>query len=271
MMKMFLRPAKPAFLFSLLLSVGMSLAAALARADGATCTQLIASGNPEYPPYLWRDPADDTRLIGAAAELMQKLSTEIGLPISVRYAGPWGRVQDEVRQGHVDLIAGAFYTLPRLEYMDYFQPPLHSTRSVVFSQGARKFDYRKWSDLAGRKGLTVINNSFGEAFDRYAEKNLSIDKVSTLESAIGMLSLGRADYLIYEQAPGEAFAAKLGIKGLHVAPVPISSEDLYLTLSYNSPCNTGALRGRIAQAMYKFAKDRTMDKLVAEAIKKWGS
>jgi polar amino acid transport system substrate-binding protein len=75
----------------------MIVAAYAAAPD--TCTQLIASGNPEYPPFLWRDPTDDSRLLGAAAELMQRLSEEIGIPIVVKYVGPWGRVQEEVRLG----------------------------------------------------------------------------------------------------------------------------------------------------------------------------
>ncbi len=86
------------------------------------CRHLLASGNPQYPPYLWRAPEDENRLIGANAEMMQWLSKEIGIPIEVRYVGPWGRVQEEVRAGKVDLIAGAFFTVPRTEYMDYFHP-----------------------------------------------------------------------------------------------------------------------------------------------------
>lgn len=240
-------------------------------ADSPACAQLVASGNPEYPPYLWRDPADESRLIGAASNMMQRLAEEIGVPITVRYAGPWGRVQEEVRLGNVDLIAGAFFTLPRLEYMDYFQPPIHNTRSVIWTHTARSFDYRKWEDLRGKNGVTVINNSFGEAFDRYAEKNLRIEKVATLESALRMLSLGRTDYLIYEDAPGEAFAAKLGIKGLRTAKTAISSENLHLTLSHQSKCNTGALRGRIAQAMYKLNQARVMDGLVENSVKQWSA
>lgn len=50
-----------------------ALPVAAARADEA-CRQLTASGNPQYPPYLWRDPADDNRPIGANADLLQLLA-----------------------------------------------------------------------------------------------------------------------------------------------------------------------------------------------------
>ncbi|WP_269532976.1 ABC transporter substrate-binding protein [Chitinimonas sp. BJYL2] len=243
--------------------------AVLGVAGEGPCTQLIASGNPEYPPYLWRDPLDENRLIGANAKLMARLSDEIGIPILVKYAGPWGRVQEETRAGRVDLIAGAFFTLPRLDYMDYFQPAITRTRTVIWSQQGRKIHYTKWRDLVGHRGLTVINNSFGEAFDRYAEKHLKIEKVARLESALRMLSINRGDYVIYEEEPGKAFAARLNLKGLVAAQVPVSQEDLFLTFSHNSRCNTGALRGKIARAMHKLAQENVIEALLKEGIQQW--
>src|SRR5258706_15240232 len=55
--------------------------AAMAAYGVESCKQLVATGNPEYPPYLWRDQADQSHLIGANADLMQMLSKEIGIPI----------------------------------------------------------------------------------------------------------------------------------------------------------------------------------------------
>jgi polar amino acid transport system substrate-binding protein len=153
--------------------------------------------------------------------------------------------------------------------MDYFQPPISNTRTVIWTQASRGFRYRKWSDLVGLNGLTVINNSFGDAFDRYAEKNLKVAKVATLESAMKMLGLGRADYVIYEEAPGLAYAAKLNLTGLNAADTAIANEDLFLTFSHKSACNTGALRGRIAQAMYKLSKEKVMDALIRQAVQGW--
>jgi polar amino acid transport system substrate-binding protein len=44
-----------------------AMLAASAQAQAA-CKTLLASGNPQYPPYLWRDPDNDTRLIGMARQ-----------------------------------------------------------------------------------------------------------------------------------------------------------------------------------------------------------
>jgi len=254
--------------FATLLGLGL-IAPPASAADG--CTQLAASGNPEYPPYLWRDPDNENKLIGANAELMQWLAREIGIPIDVQYSGPWGRVQEETRLGHLDLIAGAFFTLPRTEYMDYFQPAFHETRSVLWTRGDNQaLKFRRWSDLVGLQGVTVINNSFGEEFDRYAKDKLRINQVASLEQAIQIVQNGRADYLVYEDSPGQAFLARRNIADVKMLAEPVARENLYLTLSHRSACNTPELRGRLARALYKLSRDKSvMTGFVERAIQLW--
>lgn len=250
------------FLFAALLGLGTTPTLA------EECKLLKASGNPEYPPYLWRDPQDETRLVGAVAEFMERLGKEVGVGIQINYVGAWGRVQEETRDGRLDMIAGAFLTMPRLEYMDYL-PSMTTTRSVIISPPGANLNYKQWSDLAGKRGLTVVNNSFGEAFDRYAEKHLTIEKVPKLDNALRMLSLKRADYLVYEDAPARAFAARLGIKNLTEAETAISNEPLYVTLSRQSPCNSAELRGRMARAINKLVKEKAMTAALERAIGQW--
>ncbi|TDQ81499.1 amino acid ABC transporter substrate-binding protein (PAAT family) [Dongia mobilis] len=254
-----------------IMSLVLALAARPADSHAAECTRLLVSGNPEYPPYLWRDPAAPDRLIGANAELMALLSEKIGMPVEVRYTGSWARVQEEMRAGRIDLIAGAFLTTPRLGYMDYFIPLIARTRSVVITPEGSDLNYRQWPDLVGHAGVTVINNSFGEAFDRYAKENLDLQEVGKLENALQMVAGGRAEFVIYEDAPARAFAARAGITGLVEAPDAISNENLYLTFSHRSPCNTGEMRGRIAQAMQELTGSEVMGKLIEQAIESWRS
>lgn len=233
------------------------------------CKHMVVSGNPEYPPYLWRDPDDDSRLIGANADLMQMVAKELGITIDVKYVGTWARVQEETRLGHTDMIAGAFFTLPRLDYMDYMYPPFRETRTVIWTRKDVAMTYGKWKDLVGLQGVTVIDNSFGEEFDRYAKASLKISTVPSLEQALQMLNLGRVNYLIYEEDPGLAYAAKMNIRNLKPMPTSISNEDLYLTISHKSACNTGEMRGQLSRIMYKLAKQNVMKDLVEANIQRW--
>lgn len=242
--------------------------AAPAAATG-NCTKLVATGNPDYPPFLWRPSAQSPHLVGANADLMQLVAAELGVPIEMRHSVTWARAQEEARRGRVDLIAGAFFTVPRLEYMDYVYPPFHVTRSVVWMRKASGIKYQQWEDLRGRTGATLINNSFGERFDQFAKAALKITTVPSLEQGLGLLERGRVDYFVYEEAPAQAYIAKLDLKGLGFDGDVVSNEGLYLTLSHKSPCNTPELRAQLAKIMHELAQKGVMQQLIDTNVQAW--
>ncbi|NMZ69371.1 amino acid ABC transporter substrate-binding protein, PAAT family [Pseudomonas peli] len=249
--------------FALLLMPAFAVAA-------GKCERLVATGNPEYPPYLWRDPQNPQQLIGANADLLQHLAKELGVVVDIIYTGPWSRAQDEVRTGRVDLIAGAFLTLPRLESMDYVHPAFYFTPSVVWVHRGAEFPYAGWDDLRNRTGDTLVNNSFGQTFDAYAKSNLTLEGVASLTQAFQKLLLGRTDYVLYERYPGQALADTLGMQDdLLVLDPPISSEGLYLTLSHNSACNDAWLRGMLAKKMNEAVASGLPDDLLQRNLQRW--
>ena len=149
-----------ALAFALLIGVGLN-----ANAAPRDCTKLTATGNPEYPPYLFREGLESKKLVGANTEIINLIAKKLGVDIEVTYVGPWSRAQKEVRDGRTDLIAGAFFTVPRAQYMDYIYPAFLTTNSVVFNNKERPVKYEVKEDLAKYKGITVINNSFGQDFE----------------------------------------------------------------------------------------------------------
>lgn len=250
-------------LFCLLLIPGFASAA-------GKCERLVATGNPEYPPYLWRDPKNPQKLIGANTDLLQHLAKELGVVVDVIYTGSWSRAQDEVRTGRVDLIAGAFLTLPRLETMDYVHPAFYFTPSVVWVHRGAEFPFAGWDDLRSRTGGTLVNNSFGQQFDAYAKSQLTLEGVSSLTQAFQKLLQGRTDYVLYEHYPGQALADSLGLQDdLLVLDPPISSEGVYLVVSHNSACNDAWLRGRLAKAMNEALAADLPSVLLERNLQRW--
>jgi len=249
--------------------MGLLLLPGLASAAGK-CERLVATGNPEYPPYLWRDPQSPQHLIGANADLLALIGKQLGVKIEIIYTGPWSRAQDEVRTGRVDLLAGAFLTLPRLESMDYVHPAFFSTPSVVWVRKGQGFPYSGWEDLRGRTGGTLVHNSFGQQFDSFAKANLSLEEVPSLIQAFQKLLLGRTDYVIYERYPGVALANTQGmLESLETLEPPISSEGLYLTLSHNSACNDPWLRGQLAKKMTELTAAGLPESLLQRNLERW--
>lgn len=237
--------------------------------NASSCQRIKASGNSEYPPYLWREPGHPNKLTGAIAFLVEDVSAYLGIDIDLKYEGSWGRVQAEVKAGFIDMITGAFFTTPRTEYMDYIYPKFQGTNTAVWVNEDKTFEYNEWKDLIPYQGITVINNSFGEGFDEYAKKFLTIEEVGQLSQGLGMLSLKRVDYLIYEENPGRAYIDQLGIKNLQALPTKISSEALYFTLSKQSPCNTPEIKQALTEIVAKFNQQERMAWYLERALALW--
>ncbi|MEN5300839.1 transporter substrate-binding domain-containing protein [Pseudomonas sp. TWI628] len=254
---------------SLLLSLFMLLLPELALAE-PLCGQLTATGNPEYPPYLWRDPNHPEQLIGANADLLEEVGKALGLEVKVVYGGPWSRAQEEVRTGRIDLMAGYFLTQERQQRMDFISPPFLHTPSVVWVRQDGAFAYHDWADLKGRSGGTLVSNSHGQQFDDYAKANLQLEAVPSARQAFEKLLLRRNDYLIYELHPGMALARTQGWDTqLKVLDPPVSSEGLYLALSHQSKCNRPALRERLAQEMKALVAGPIPEQLVEKNLELW--
>jgi polar amino acid transport system substrate-binding protein len=234
------------------------------------CDHLTATGNAEYPPYLWRDPHNPRRLIGANADLIKQLGIALGLQIDVIYAGPWSRAQEEVRAGRIDMLAGYFLTSDREQALNFIKPPFLFTHSMVWVRKHEAFPYHQWSDLIGRNGGTLVNNSFGQAFDDYARANLSLEAVPTASQAFQKLILKRNDFVLFEQYPGMALAKKLGAEAaVEALEPPISSEGLYLALSPNADCIHPALQVRITDEMQKIVSSSLPQALVKLNLELW--
>ncbi|MGH8415822.1 MAG: substrate-binding periplasmic protein [Pseudomonas sp.] len=236
------------------------------------CVHLTATGNAEYPPYLWRDPHNPNRLIGANADLIKHLGTLLGLQIEVIYAGPWSRAQEQVRSGRIDMLAGYFLTTDRERTLNFVKPPFLFTSSMIWVRKSETFQYREWSDLIGRNGGTLVGNSYGQAFDDYAKANLSLEAVPTASQAFQKLTLKRNDFVIFEQFPGMALTKKLGVEAaVEALEPPISSEGLYLALSPNSLCIHQSLRDQITDEMKKIVSSPLPQALVKSNLELWNS
>ncbi|WP_417512647.1 substrate-binding periplasmic protein [Marinobacter sp.] len=236
-----------------------------ALAAEPACKTLTVSGNPEYPPLLWEDPRTPEYLTGAATALLREILEPLGVNLEVQSLGSWARVQRLARVGELDMIAGAFINSERIQYMDYLLPPFTYLSTAVWVPKEGVFDYRHWPDLKGKQGSTLINNSFGQSFDRYAERNLQIVGVRTIEQSFEMALAGRVDYVLYERLQGQVKLQRLGLADEFVSlEVPISNEGLFFTFSKNSQCNTFELRERIADNLYKLVNSGRLAEIVSE-------
>lgn len=212
------------------LLVVLVLMSILNQSLAARCSQLKVSGNPEYPPLLWRDRTNPNQLIGVSVEFLERALTGLNINVDAVYVGPWSRAQSKVKTNELDMLVGAFFTVERTTYMEYVKPAYTQVPNVVFVANGKGFKFNRWSDLKGKRGATLINNSFGQKFDQYAQDHLALYGVRSLEIAFRLLLAKRADYVIYELYPGLAYAKAMGVnQKLQHFSTYINSEPLHYT------------------------------------------
>lgn len=251
-------------------ALSLSVFAGSAGASGGVCERIIVTGNSQYPPLLWVDPEDSTRLMGAAVAILEKALEGSGISVDALNVGPWARAQQELRSGRVDMLAGAFLTPDRMAEMDFVYPPFMEIPSVLFVRRGEAFPYTGWVDLRDRQGSSVANTRFGAAFDDYAKKYLDIQSVPSIRQSFELLMNRKVDYVIYEQHQGQALAAQMGILDqVDTVDGSLITEQLYYVVSHNSACNSPSLRAALARGMYRLEQQGEPRRIVEKYREIW--
>lgn len=214
------------------------------------CERLVATGNPQSPPYLWRDAQHPLQLQGASVDLLQHLGRELGIEIAVLDSGSWTAAQDEVRSGRMDLLLDTPLTLPQLEQLDYVHPAPWSNDTLVWVRREQALVYNDWGSLRGYKGADLRQAPSTPAFALFAQDHLNITTQAELPQALQALAQGQYDYLLAPRDGGQLALTQLGLaEQLQALPSALMSQSLFLGLSHNSACNEPWLRGQLAKKM----------------------
>jgi polar amino acid transport system substrate-binding protein len=252
--------------FSVWLSA-MCLALAPGWALGVgSCERIVATGVGDHPPYLWQDPGNPGRLIGASADLVQLLADELGVKVDILASET---AQQEVSSGRIDVLINTRLSVPLLGRMDFIHPPLHEASSVVWVAKGQYFGFQDRDDLRGRQGIR-LSEALSPSFERFVQGELQLDTVSDLSQAWRTLLEQRADFLLYERYRGQAEALRQGITGeLEVLEPAVDTIGLYLALSHASVCNEAWLRGQLAEKLTRMAAQGDADRVLATNSRRW--
>lgn len=192
---------------------------------------LVVSGHPNYPPITWKK--GDT-IVGVAAELVKTILTELQIPFEIKATGPWIRVQQNARNGTVDMITSAYINEARKHYMEY-SIPFITDPSVIFVLKGNGFTLNRWEDLIGKQGTTTLGESYGEEFDQFIETYLKMDRVKTHIQNFKKLEKGRADYMLFPLYPGQVIAQQTGYADMiEILPKVVYEANFYVTFSKKS-------------------------------------
>lgn len=255
---------------SLLLLVTALLAVPSLSSAAGKCERLIATGSPDAPPYLWRDPQDARHLMGANADLLKQAASELGLDVEFLYAGRRSQALDEVRTGRMDLLMDAPLSVAQLDALDYVHPPIVHNDIMIWVRHDQEPSLTTLADLQGRTGAMSAKTRLTQPFEAMAAAQLKLERVPGLTQAFQQLALGQADYVLAGRYAGMVLTQTLGLSADVLArPDAVDKPGLHLALSFNSACNDQWLRGQLAKKMTESAASGRADEVVARNLEIW--
>lgn len=250
--------------------LALLLATPLLAGAAGKCDRLIATGAAENPPFLWRDPANPKRLIGANADLLKQISESLGVKLEILYTGNAKKAREEVSSGRVDLLLDATLSIKQLESLDYIHPSIASLQTYPWVRAQPDFIYAGQDDLVGKKGTAVVGSRFVSDFETFAKRSLQLGSTPSFSQGVQDLLEGKLDYLLHERYSAVALAGKAGTleQLLRLEPA-VSTRGMYLAVAHDSACNDAWLRGRLAVEMTKLRAAGVPQQLLQSNLERW--
>jgi polar amino acid transport system substrate-binding protein len=196
----------------------------------ASCTSIVLTGHPSYPPVAW---ADGATLEGGGIDVIRRVARDNGIGIRVVNEGSWDGAQLAVRSGKADAVVGIYRTQERLAYFHYVSPALAPDPSSVLIRTGESFAYKNWSSLIGKRGVVGAGESYGSKFDAFLLAKLTTYRVNTLNDIYRQLVAGKADYGL----SGYYAAATSAPKTIAIAAPDFVTEGLFLAFQKGSVCS----------------------------------
>ena len=215
------------------------------------CATLTITGHPSYPPVAW---AVKGAIVGAAPDLVRGIAAGLGVKTVVsKDFGSWEAAQAAARDGKADVIFGIYKNDARALYLDYIDSPFMADPVAVVVRKGAGFAFGEWDTLKGRRGVTNEGESYGDTFDAYMAKELTVARAPGVGKAFAALLAGQADYMIVGLYPGRDEARRLRIAAkVEFLPKELVSAGMFVAFAKKSRC--GALRAGFA-AQLKAAVD----------------
>lgn len=252
-------------LFLILLSLNSFAQVDLKKASLPNNRVIRVTGHPDYPPVIWAKKGEK-KLNGVAVELIEKIFSEADIKVEFINVETWGRAQEEVKAGRIDMLLPPYKTDDRLTLYNYSADAFMQDETVVFVEKGKEFKFEIFEDLLKYPGVAIINDSFGNKFDEFDKTNRNITRLPTTEQCFRFVEKDRARYVIAGINSGVSTLARMGWEGKFVIlPKRIIVTGLYAPISLKSPWNTPEVNAYLKK---KFA-EYNQSKLIKELEKKY--
>lgn len=231
----------------------------------AQCTKAIVSADPSYPPLHW---FDGQTMQGASVAIIKRVLDDLKIAYEVRYIGPLTRVMNAAERGEIDIVVTLKKTPERELFLLYPKTPALDNPVAVFTARDRPIKFTGRADLVGLNGGIARGNVFGDGFDEYLEKNLTVEVADSPENNFGKLALGRIDYFITGYYAGMAYLLKRGDENRFKVEIPfLVNTPNFVTVTRKGHC-AGQLEAIDAQ-LAQLKKAGVLANLARQSFVTW--
>lgn len=205
----------------------------LCKAEADTCQELMINGGSNWFPYFYRNNGEHYGIVG---DVVLQASNRINIKPVVGKQAPWKRILFDLKNGQIDVVAGALKTKEREKNFS-FSNPVYYSEFHIFVRKQSQFEFKDLEDLIGKRGIKIRGMSLGQQIDEYAFENLVIDEVTDTDSLFKMIAAKRVDYGIFYLQSGFSELQKLKLdQSLVALPYPLTQQPLYVAFSKQSRC-----------------------------------
>ncbi len=198
------------FIVSICCAFALVLAPGIARCSGI----INASGDNNYPPYVYLD--DSGNPSGFSIDIFKAVAEVMGLEATITL-GPWYDVRDDLEAGRVDMLIGMILSEERAQYVDFTRPHITIYHSMFVRKGS---DIASIDDLRGRD--VIVQQ--GDIMDDYIRELGIADGVITVESpaeGLRLLALGLHDCFLGEKLQSLLAIERYGLDNVAATGVPL--------------------------------------------------
>ena len=233
----------------------------VANGGGTARPAIAVDVDTENPPFMFSRGGD---AVGLYPTIIRAALGRCHDNVRVQ-AKPWKRAFVEIDKGLAG-VGGLYKNAERLAKYD-FSDPIYVEKIAVYYRQERPLEFRKVSDLYGKRVGVLRGWSYGDAFDA-ARRNGSIatEEVSSDRSNFLKLMDGRLDAVLAIEEAGRATLAAPGLRHIDQADAYLASFPVYL--AFNKTAGMGDLLACFNKALAEMKRDESFDRIVREELQR---
>jgi polar amino acid transport system substrate-binding protein len=164
--------------------------------------ETVTAAQDPWPPFIQKG-ADSGLSIALIKAAMEKEGYTVDFKIM-----PWNRALNEVKNGNVDILPGAWYTDERAGYLIYSD--YYAQNSIKFiKRKGDNFEFNGLDSLSGKKVGIVAGYGYGDEFSN--APNFSRPETGSIEANIKKLLSNRIDLTLDDEIVAKSVLKRAGM------------------------------------------------------------